>query len=226
MPALGRSVSVRARYGNLAREVERIATAAGLGYGADRNADGAVIFSVRTTRDRSATSTKPVIFSLALGSAQVVTLTEDGVRSPNVIYTLGSGSGNGRLQEVVEDSADVDIHFRRELSLDARDATSADAAQDAARAELARHAAERLRILVQPPALGPYRYRDDWDVGDVVTIDLPDLGLRVDQRVDSVRCRADPGEPLEISCAFGAASRDAATALRRLDERTAPGRFV
>ena len=119
VPALGPSVSVRARYGNLAREVERIATAAGLSYGA-----------------------------------------------------------------------------------------------------------ERLRILVQPPVLGPYRYRDDWDVGDIVSIDPPDLALRVDQRVDSVRCRADAGEPLEISCAFGAAPPDAATALRRLDERTAPGRFV
>ena len=110
-----------------------------------------------------------MIFSPHLGTAASLTYTEATVRSRNAVYVLGSGAGDTRIVELVIDSDDVGLRGRREFALDARDASTAAAAQDAG---------ARL--------------------GDIVTIDLPDLGLRFDRRVEAVRLRADLGEPLQI----------------------------
>ena len=148
------------------------------------------------------------------------------MRSRNAVYVLGDGSGATRLVQEVTDAADVAARARREIALDARQATSSAAAIDAGETELARQAAERLRLEARPPALSPLTYRLDWDVGDIVTLDLPDLSLRLDQRIEAVHGAIDSDEPLSLSCSFGAPSPDATDALRHLDERTAPGRFV
>ena len=224
-PRLGAPVTVRARYTSLARQVESIAALADLGYAADRDEAGRLLFRVLAPRDRTATSANPVIFSPNLGTAEVMTFTEAAVGSRNAIYVLGAGSGAGRLVEQVLDTGDIALRFRRELTVDARDATTAAAAQDAGAAELARQAAVRLRLEAQPPLLSTQRYRTHWDVGDLVTLDLPDLDLRLAQRIEAVRCQVDSEEPLRITCSFGAPTPDATTTLRRLDERTAPGRF-
>ncbi len=225
-PRLGPTVTVRARYTNLAKQIDTIAVGAGLGYRALRNADGQIEFAVLAPRDRTASSPQPVIFSTALGTAEELSFTEDGVRNRNTAYVLGVGQGDTRLVETVIDAADVALHDRRELALDARDATTSAAAIDAGNAELARQAAIRLRLDAQPPALSPLAYRDTWDVGDVVSLDIPDIDLRTDQRIDSVRLTVDAEQPLRIVCAFGAPPPDAATTLRRLDERTAPARLI
>ncbi|MCY3920604.1 MAG: hypothetical protein OXG38_12490, partial [Chloroflexi bacterium] len=99
------------------------------------------------------------------------------------------------------------------------------AARDAGLAELARGAGQRLRVAAVAPQAGPIAYPEDWRVGDRVSIDLPDLGLRFDRRVEAVRVRADAGEPVAVDCDFGAPAPDAADTLRRIAERTAPARF-
>ena len=75
-------------------------------------------------------------------------------------------------------------------------------------------------------AAGPIAYPGDWQVGDRVSIDLPDLELRFDRRVEAVRVRADAGEAIAVDCAFGAPAPDAADTLRRIAERTTPARFA
>lgn len=225
-PPLGPLVSARGRFLNLARLVERLADQAGLGLSARRDPDGVVRFGVVAPRNRTRGSASPVIFSPHHGTIQELRFDEQGVRSPNAVYALGAGSAEQRLVELRSDAADVASHARREAALDARDAADADAAQDAAAAALARQAAERVRVEVLPTLAGPLRYRRDWDLGDVVTVDLPDVGLQLDRRIDAVRCRADDDAPLTIRCDLGAPPPDAATTLRRLDERTEPGRFV
>ncbi len=225
-PRLGPNVTIRARYAKLAKEVDRIAALADLGYAALRDDAGSISFRVLAQRDRSASSPQPVIFSPNLGTAEEMTFVEDTVGSRNAVYVLGSGSGSGRLVETVLDAADVTARWRRELALDARDATTSAAAIDAGQAELARQAVARLRLHALPAALGPLAYRLDWDVGDLVTLDIPDLALRLDRRIEEVRCSVDDREPLRIDLAFGAPAPDATSALRRLDERTAPGRFT
>ena len=179
---------MRARYTSLAREVERIAALAGLGIGAARLPDGQIQFGVRPPRERSADSAAPVIFSPHLGTAASLAYTEAGLRSRNAVYVLGSGSAETRIVELVTDPDDLALHGRREFSLDARDASTA--------------------------AAGPIDYPGDWTLGDIVTIDLPDLGLRFNRRIEAVRLQAGAGEPLQIDCAFGAPPPDAAEILR------------
>lgn len=224
-PLLGPIVTVRARYTRLAKQIESIAALADLGYAAGRDADGRILFRVLATRDRTAASANPVIFSPNLGTVEEMIFTEDGAGNHNALYVLGAGTGVTRLVQSVLDSPDISAHARRELALDARDADTAAAATDAGKAELARQAALRLRFTALPPHLGPHAYRRDWDVGDLVTLDLPDLGLRVDQRLESLRAEIDSREPLRLSCAFGAPPPDAAAALRQIDNRTTPGRY-
>ena len=88
-----------------------------------------------------------------------------------------------------------------------------------------RRVAHAKAVAAVAPGAGPIAYPDDWRVGDRVSIDLPDLGLRFDRRVEAVRVRADAGEPVAVDCAFGAPAPDAADTLRRIAERTAPARF-
>ncbi len=224
-PPLGPGVTVRARYSNLLREIEEIATLAGIGFAAVRLAGGAIAFGLRAPRDRTAAAPAPVVFSPQLGAVQTLAYTEAALRSRNAVYVLGSGAGATRLVRLVTDDADIAARGRREFSFDARDADTADAAGDAGAAELAREAAQRLRLQAQVPALGPTAYPDDWQLGDRVTLDLPDLALRLDRRVEEIRLRADAGEPIAVDAAFGAPSPDAAQTLRRLDQRTTPARF-
>ena len=222
---MGPGVTVRARYSNLLREIEEIATLAGIGFAAARLTDGAIAFGLRAPRDRTAATPAPVVFSPQLGTVQTLAYTEAALRSRNAVYVLGSGAGATRLVQLVTDDADIAAHGRREFSFDARDADTAAAAGDAGAAELAREAAQRLRLQAQAPALGPTAYPDDWQLGDRVTLDLPDLALRLDRRVEEIRLRADAGEPIAVDAAFGALSPDAAQTLRRLDQRTTPARF-
>lgn len=224
-PPLGPGVTVRARYSNLLREIEEIATLAGIGFAAARLAGGAIAFRLRAPRDRTAAAPAPVVFSPQLGTVQTLAYTEAALRSRNAVYVLGSGAGATRLVRLVTDDADIAARGRREFSFDARDADTAAAAADAGAAELAREAAQRLRLQAQAPALGPTAYPDDWQLGDRVTLDLPDLALRLDRRVEEIRLRADAGEPIAVDAAFGAPSPDAAQTLRRLDQRTTPARF-
>ena len=56
VPPLGPAVTVRARYGNLAKEIDRIAARAGLGYRAERDSQDRISFAVLAPRDRTATS--------------------------------------------------------------------------------------------------------------------------------------------------------------------------
>ena len=224
-PPLGPPARVRARYANLAREVERIAALGGVGFAAWREADGVIRFGVRAPRDRTAASDTPVVISPHLGTAAALTYSEGGLRGRNALYVLGAGSGAGRVVAPVSDAEDVARAGRREAVLDARDAGDPAAARDAGLAELARGAGQRLRVAAVAPQAGPIAYPDDWRVGDRVSIDLPDLGLRFDRRVEAVRVRADAGEPVAVDCAFGAPAPDAADTLRRIAERTAPARF-
>ena len=224
-PPLGPDVTLSARYKRLAKQIDAIAATADLGYGAERDANDTVRFCVRADRDRTAASPAPVIFSPQLGTAETLSYTEDGVDSRNALYVLGAGGGATRLVETVLDSDDIAARGRRELSLDARDASTSAAAIDAGQAEIARQAAARLQLRTTPPHLAPFDYRVDWDVGDVVTLSLPELALQLDRRIDEVRCSLDAETPLTIDCTFGARALDAAAALARLDDRTAPARF-
>ena len=103
-PPLGPPVSVRARYSNLAREVERIAALGDIGFGASRAPDGAIRFGVRAPRDRTAASATPVIISPHLGTAAALSYSEGGAQGRNAVYVLGAGSGAGRVVELVADA--------------------------------------------------------------------------------------------------------------------------
>ncbi len=225
-PPLGPPVSVRTRYANLAREVERIAALGDVGFGASRAPDGAIVFGVRAPRDRTAASPTPIIISPHLGTAATLSYSEGGAQGRNAVYVLGAGAGAARVVELVADADAIGGDGRRESSLDARDAGDRAAARDAGLAELARQAGQSLRVAAVAPAAGPIAYPGDWRVGDRVSIDLPDLELRFDRRVEAVRVRADAGQPIAVDCAFGAPAPDAADTLRRIAERTTPARFA
>jgi hypothetical protein len=192
----------------------------------ERNDVGAISIVVVAERDRTAGSSHSVIFSPALGTVETMTYAESGVRNRNAVVVLGSGSDAERLVETVIDAADIAARGRRELALDARTATTSAAVQDAGEAELARQAVDRRRVEARPAQSSLQTYRIDWDVGDVVTLDLPDINARFDQRIESVRCEIDSETPFRITCAFGSPTPDATDILRRLDERSAPSRFI
>jgi hypothetical protein len=229
-PPLGESITVRARYISLARQVERIAVQAGLGFQATRTTSGAIRFQVLAPIDHTAGTAQPVVFSPQNGTTQRLSYIENALRFRNAVYVLGEGSGDTRLVELVTDDADIAARSRRELALDARDASTTAAAVDAGQAELARQANERVRLEAQPSPLSPLAYRTDWDLGDIVTLafdqdSLLDLDPQIDQRIESIQLSVDDVDPLRIECAFGAPPPDATNTLRRIDERTAPARF-
>ncbi len=225
-PPLGPNLTVRARYINLARQVQRLATQAGLGLEASRDDGGLMHFAVRTPSDHGAASAQPVRFTSHDGLVARLAYVESAIRTRNAVYVLGAGDAENRLVELVTDDTDIALRHRRELALDARDADVSAAAIDAGRAELARQALERVRVELDPLPIGAPAYRDDWDLGHIVAVEIPDLGLTLDQRIESVRLSLDAEDPLRIECALGASAPDAAATLQRIDERTAPGRFA
>jgi len=96
---------------------------------------------------------------------------------------------------------------RIEQFVDARDLDTTDKLEQRGQAKLAEQdEKEKLEAEILRP-VNPatfFRYRDDWDLGDIVTLRNLDWGLTLHKRIMEVKVVLEPGKEEEIAVVFGA----------------------
>ncbi|NLO25152.1 MAG: hypothetical protein GX114_03285 [Clostridiales bacterium] len=182
----GERVIYQSRYKQLDEELERVSVVSGLGW--DINLDGQNqrwVFDVQEGRDLTAGQfdNPPVVFSADFEVVQGQRFVESDLGYRNTAYVGGQGEGLER--QIVLVGGEQTGFGRLEVFIDARDIeTVADLPGRGVQklAEASPALAFETEILTE----GPYLYRKDWDLGDLVTVQNRGWGITLESRVTEV----------------------------------------
>ncbi len=198
----GSNLKWQSRYKNLCDELEQISILSGLGWHiyTDFNSKS-WIFDVYNGRDFTAAQqlNPPVIFSPEF----------DNIKSQEFIdsiinygtYAIVGGQGEGVDREIVMLGSDATGLDRHVIFVDARDVQNADDLPGRGEAKLAEHQ-RVISFQAEVLSTGPFKYRQDWDVGDIVTVQNKDWNLTMDTRITEVTEIHEPSG-FKLNVTFG-----------------------
>lgn len=224
--ARGTTVNYNARWRPLLEVLNELAEMGGLTHDVilqGSAATAAYQYVVRERRDATAgTGAVPVIFSVVRHrNAAEAQYTEDGLRMTNACYALGTGEGAARALREVTDSDSLDSGFRRESVIDVRQGDTNAKLDEAATLAIAQSLRDMVAATMQPLLVGATLYRDQWDVGDDVTLEFADIGVQADVRIDEVMVTIEGGEE-RIAVALGRRPQTLARIFVEVVARTRP----
>jgi len=188
----GDTTAQKARFDVLGDLLESICAASGLGYrGRWSWDDRRLYFEVLEGTDRSGS----VYLSPALGNCTIRGYNESTGLAPSVAVVAGQGEAAARV--VADVGADIGF-ARRETYIDARDC--------ATEAELLQRGTEKLAedgdtttLEVEYIQTAMYRYGEDFDLGDVVHVEYPDIASMDARIVEITEEYAREGEKLTLT---------------------------
>lgn len=188
-------VDFQATYKNLLEYESKIARAAGLGFRfrPDFSAKK-IIFEVYAGIDRSASQgiNSRVIFSEAYNNLNHSTYRYNSQLYYNVAYVGGEGEGSARKYVQVGNASGLAL---REMFVDAKDIRQEEGVSDAAYLELLRQRGlERLAQNVEMESFAAdtgadinFIYRQDYDLGDIVTVKKQGWNITQDFRITELK---------------------------------------
>jgi len=191
----GGTTTQKARFDVLADLLESICAASGLGYrGRWSWDDRRLYFEVINGVDRSGS----VILSPALGNCTIKGYNESTGLAPSVAVVAGQGEAAARVVVDVGTVEGLIGLARRERFVDARDL--------ATEAELQQRGAEKLAedgdtttLEVEYIQTASYRYGEDFDLGDIIHVEYPDIAA-MDARIVAITEEyAREGEKLTLT---------------------------
>jgi hypothetical protein len=141
----------------------------------------------------NAAGNPPVLFSAPVGTLSTLRYTRDLLSIRNVTLAAGAGEGAARAVEVYVDLDSVARYGWRETFVDARGASTQAQREAAAEQVLLEEAIPSEDCtLTLAQGVGP-RYPIDWQLGDLVTVSIPDLGdgITLHAEVSAVRVERD-----------------------------------
>lgn len=182
-PALGSSVTGRARWQNLLTLLQELALAGGgLGFTIEQSGAG-IQFSVYQPTDRTAS----VIFSPGLANLAAYSWSEEAAKA-NYVYVGASGETTTRILQEGQDSDSIARWGRVETFVDRRDTSDATEINQAITDELEQSAGPT-GLTITPIDLPQMAYGTDYGLGDQVTAMLD--GVAVQDVVREVRITLD-----------------------------------
>lgn len=190
----GGATKQSARFDVLTDLLESICAASGLGYrGRWSWDDRRLYFEVLRGVDRS----DSVKLSPALGNCTIKGYNESTNLAPSVAVVAGQGEAADRMVVDVGKEAGLCGLARRERFVDARDLTS--------EADLRQRGAEKLAedgdtttLEIEYIQTAMYRYGEDFDLGDIVHVEYPDIASMDARIVEIVEEYAREGERLTL----------------------------
>lgn len=212
----GANVSMSARYEALADKLEEAARAGGIGWELVGTATG-LEFRIVPGVDRSAaqSTNPPIIFSPDFGNLRTLGYQWSMLNRATLAYVAGQGEGADRaIREVYIDAAEPTGIARREAFIDARDLDDESKLVDRGTAKLSEQGPKE-RLEAQILTVGPFRYRQDWDLGDVVTVRNQDWDVLAHLRIAAVTVSLEAGSGEQIEVAFGAPPANLVTVIRQ-----------
>ncbi|WP_026582119.1 siphovirus ReqiPepy6 Gp37-like family protein [Bacillus sp. J33] len=195
----GPSISWQSRFKNLAEELSEISLITGTGW--DISVDFTLnkfVFDTQEGNNLTAGQVvlPPVIFSPQFESLQSLHYTESELNYKNAAYVGGQGEGVDRRIVEIGDASGIDRH---EIFIDARDVEEKDEnEQPIPESQVIQTLTDRgnhqLSELLQEEYLegqvltkSPFKYEEDYDLGDIVTIQSVDWGVTMDTRITEVK---------------------------------------
>jgi Siphovirus ReqiPepy6 Gp37-like protein len=145
------------------------------------------LFDVIIGVDRTEGTLAPVFFDLELETIlqQGWITSEAGLKT----FAYVAGQGEGAAREIVQrylgavEPAGLD---RREMFVDARDLPLTESLQSRGDAKL-QETKQEDSVTIEINPLGAFRYREHWNLGDMVTVRNQSWGLRKNMRIISVK---------------------------------------
>ncbi|CAI6023672.1 hypothetical protein PAECIP112173_00352 [Paenibacillus sp. JJ-100] len=155
------------------------------------------VFEVLEGRNLTAgqTTRPPVIFSHEFDNIESQSFIDSDQQYKNIGYAGGKGEYEDRLIQMVGSGTGLD---RREVFLDCSGAEDATELVDMGNQKLA----EQKRLLTFDGKILDTRsfvFEQDWDLGDIVTVQNKKWGLTLDSRITEVKEIYEPVSKIEIS---------------------------
>ncbi|WP_438310789.1 Gp37-like protein [Sporosarcina sp. FA9] len=163
----GPSFFYQTKYKELSAELEKISTASGVGWDVLFDGDG-YIFNVVEGKDLTTLQNinPPVIFSAEFDNVREQKMIESSLDYRNVAIVAGQGEGTEREVILVGDASGMD---RNEVFIDARDIEEGGNLPDRGLQKLSEYGrVEAFETSVL--TYGPFIFGEDWDLGDIVTV--------------------------------------------------------
>ncbi|WP_336663585.1 siphovirus ReqiPepy6 Gp37-like family protein [Kurthia gibsonii] len=215
----GDTISRSARFDTLSDELQTISELSGLGWNITIDiVNKKFVFDVSEGQDLTAYQrvNNPVIFSPKFNSLKSLEFTESYLDFKNTALVAGQGEGTARKIVMIND---INTGYERhELYVDARDIADTNTDNegnetprppaevekdltDRGNEKLAELAAE-IFISGQILTKSPFKYEEDWDIGDIVTLQHEDWGITLDTRITEVKESNEAGNAYEIEVVF------------------------
>lgn len=208
----GISTTYQTRYKNLAEEIEKLSLASGLGWGIFLDTvNFRWVFDVLEGRDLTTGQSvlPPVVFSTEFDNIAAQSLTISSAGYKNTAYVGGQGEDINR--RIVEVSGGSGLE-RREVFVDARDIGPTDEeplTPEEEEALLIDRGTQKLAEYAKVESLeaeiltvSNLVYREDFDLGDLVTIRHRAWGVEMDTRITEIKEIVEAGK-YRIDVTFG-----------------------
>lgn len=191
------NITLQTTYKGILATLTKVGRATGNGFRVRPNfTDHKMYFDIMTGYDRSSSqSTNPrVEFSDRFDNIKQVEYRANNQNYKNHAYIGGEGEGQSRYYlEYDEEGATIDHNKRRSVFIDAKDIDSTDLTAEEYQAKLIDRAKQKLAEMKPSVTIeatvdpnGNFKYREDYDLGDIVTIRFDEWGIKMDQRITEI----------------------------------------
>ncbi|MGN7409974.1 Gp37-like protein [Sporosarcina sp. SAFN-010] len=196
----GPSFYYQTRHQPLPDELEKLSLASNLGWDVLFTGKG-YIFDTPSGNDLSILQSvnSPVIFGVEFDNVGEQKIITSNLDYRNVAIVAGQGEGADREIVVIGDASGLD---RNEVFIDARDIEDGANLPDRGRQKLAEYTkvdSFETDILTD----GPFEYKKDWDLGDIVTIQNAKKTRTVHERIVEVTEIHEKGSGFQLRVVFG-----------------------
>ena len=143
-----------------------------------------------------------VSFSPKFGNIRLISYLDSSINSKNVAYVAGQGEANARdVDKVTYLAASYTGLSRREFLIDARDLDDGDKMAQRGNERLAELGEEKV-IEMENLSTGPFSYGEDFYLGDIITVDYPDI-VTADLRLIESIIEITPEKLIQNRLVFG-----------------------
>jgi hypothetical protein len=198
----GASLTWQSRYKNLADELRGISEYSGLGWQISLDFTAKKWqFNVLEGRDLTAGQTvnPPVIFSPDFDAIREQKYADSDLNYRNVGIVAGQGEGELRSIAMVGTATGLS---RIETFIDARDVEIAADLPSRGEQKLAEFSTEQY-LEAEILTHSPFKYEEDYDLGDLVTSQNKGWGVTLDARITEIKEIYEPSSGLKLEAVFG-----------------------
>ena len=199
----GSNVSIRARYDDLVDKLQEAAIASELGYEVVFDGSNLLFKIIEGSDKRTAqSSTAPVIFSPDLGNIKLQNYQWSKLDRFNMLYVAGQGEGAVRtIEGVFNETSEPSGLDRKESFMDARDLDTSTKLTQRGETKINEQGPTQIfetEILNH----GPFKYRKDWDLGDIITVRNIEWDILAHLRIQQTNVSIDSSNE-NIQVSFG-----------------------